>query len=103
MKLLVSKIKECETEIKQPQKNIKLFIALLLCGIAVGYTGIALGGIIGIVLLLCGVACIIAGVRQLIGVSECVCPNCNELGYIYKYAKEYKCKSCNVISYVIEK
>ena len=103
MKLLKSKIKDSATEIMPPEKSKKLFIALLIGGIVFAYIGLGIGGILGIAIALGGMACIIAGVMQIIGVSECVCPNCEAKGYIYKYAKDYKCKSCGTISDVVEK
>ena len=103
MKLLKSKIKDSVTEIMPPEKSKKLFISLLIGGIVFAYIGLGIGSILGIAIILGGIACISAGVMQIIGVSECVCPNCEAKGYIYKYAKDYKCKSCGTISDIIEK
>ncbi len=44
-----------------------------------------------------------AGCMQIIGVAECNCPDCGTKGYIYKYAKKYKCKECNMISVVVNR
>ncbi len=103
MKLLKSKIKDSATEIMPPKKSIKLFIALLIGGIALGYISLGVGDILRIVLLLGGMAFVIAGFMQIIGVSECVCPDCEAKGYVFKYAQDYKCKSCGTTSDIVEK
>ncbi|MBR2455237.1 MAG: hypothetical protein IKB36_04210 [Clostridia bacterium] len=103
MKLLKSKIKDSTTEIMPPQKNKKLFVFLFIGGMVFAYIGLGVGGVLGIAILLGGMICIIAGIMQIIGVSECVCPDCEAKGFIFKYAKDYKCKSCGTISEIVEK
>lgn len=102
MKYLKSTLKDATQEIKSPEKNVFMFVALLIVGLVVGYIGFALGGILGIVVILFSYGCILAGVMQFIGVSECVCPDCETKGYIFKYAKKYKCKKCKTTSVVVE-
>lgn len=102
MKLLKSTINNITQVINPPKRNKFLFVLLLIIGLAAVYIGFAIGGLLGIVLVLYGVGCIIAGFMQFIGICECICPNCNEKGYIYKNAKKYKCKKCKTESVVIE-
>lgn len=101
MKLLKSITQDKTQEIKPPKKNFFLFIILLIIGLVVGYIGLGLNGLLGFIIILVGNACIIAGFMQIIGTSECVCPNCEAKGYIFKYSKNYKCKTCGATSVVI--
>lgn len=102
MKLLKSTINNTTQAIKPPKSNKHLFVLLLIIGITAGYIGFAISGILGLICALYGVACVIAGFMQFIGISECICPNCNAKGYIYKYAEKYKCKKCKTTSMVVE-
>lgn len=97
---LVSLVTQKYSEVESSKKSVPLFIFLLVIGIAFAYAGIVMGGLFGFLVLLLGVACVMAGIMQLVGVAECVCPDCGTKGYIYKYAKQYKCKNCNVKSAV---
>lgn len=97
---LVSLVTQKSSEVESSKKSVPLFIFLLVIGIAFAYAGIVMGGLLGLVVLLLGIACVMAGIMQLVGVAECVCPDCKAKGYIYKYAKQYKCKNCNVKSTV---
>lgn len=102
MKLLKSAINNTTQAVNPPKKNRFLFVLLLIIGLAAGYIGFAFGNLLGILCILYGVACVMAGFMQFIGTAECVCPNCNAKGYIFKYAKNYKCKKCKTTSIVIE-
>lgn len=102
LKFLKSAIHDKKYEIKASQRSYLLFAILLIAGLSIGYVGLGIGGILGIVIILVGNACIIAGFMQLIGVCECKCPNCDEKGYIFKYSKEYKCKHCGTTSLVVK-
>ncbi len=88
--------------INPPKKSFVRFAVLIIIGILIGYIGFGVGGLIGFIIVFGGVACIIASFMQIIGTSECVCPNCEAEGYIYKYAKNYKCPTCKLTSVVIE-
>lgn len=101
MKLLKSTINNTRQAIKPPKRSKFLFVLLLIIGLTAGYIGFAIGGIFGLICALYGVACVIASFMQLIGISECACPNCNQKGYIYKNAKNYKCKKCKTTSVVV--
>lgn len=104
MKMLQSTVRKKETRpISPPKRSYGRFIALLIIGILIGYIGLCIGGLKGSIIVLLAVACVIASFMQLIGTSECTCPNCEFKGYIYKYAKNYKCDVCKLTSVVIEK
>ncbi len=102
MKLLKSTINNTTQAIEPPKRNCFFFILLLIIGLTSGYIGFAIGNLLGLICILYGVSCAIASFMQFIGTSECVCPNCNAKGYIFKYAKNYKCKKCKTISVVVE-
>lgn len=101
LKILKSTVQESKQEIKPPKKNFFLFVILLVVGLIIGYIGLGINSFLSIILLLVSWACVIASFMQAIGVSECVCPNCETKGYIFKYSKKYKCKMCETTSVVI--
>ncbi len=101
MKVLKSITQDKKREIKPPKKNFFLFAVLLIIGLIVGYIGLGINGFLGLIVILGANTFIIASIMQIIGTSECVCPNCETNGYIFKYAKDYKCKACGTKSVVI--
>lgn len=99
---LFSLVTKKTSDIKPAKRSITLFVILLLAGFVVAYIGLGVGNLLGLVIILFGVACVMAGCMQIIGVAECNCPDCGTKGYIYKRAKKYKCKECNMISVVVK-
>ena len=102
MKVLKSINTETTQPIHPPKRKPVLFIILLLVGIILGYMGFGIGEFLGILFVLAGVFCMIAGIQQIIGISECICPDCCSKGNIYKHAKNYKCKTCRNTSIVVK-
>lgn len=102
MSYLVTLDKEKKTEIGKPEKNKKLASVLISVGIVVGILSFAafggFGSIWGIVAFCAAVSFILAGVYQLSGVCECVCPYCGEKGYLKDGTEKYKCKNCKNVT-----
>ena len=102
MKLLKSTTNNTTSAIEPSKRNCFLFVFLLIIGLTSGYIGVTIGNLLGLICILYGVSCVIASFMQFIGTSECICPDCNEKGYVYKNTKKYKCKRCKTTSIVIE-
>ncbi len=102
VKVLKSIDKETTQPINPPVRKPVMCVLLTLIGLICGYVGFMVGQLLGLVFVLVGVTFALAGIIQIIGVSECVCPDCCSKGNIYRYAKNYKCKTCGKTSIVTE-
>ncbi len=102
VKVLKSVDKGTTQPINTPVRKKVMCVILTLVGLISGYVGFMIGQLLGLAFVLVGVTFVLAGIIQIIGVSECVCPDCCSKGNIYRYAKNYKCKTCGKTSVVTE-